>query len=906
MCFPITPVSEVFEYIKAPGFHAGECILRVRKRGLNSMTPDADRSPGNPNEDDSTVTATTDPLLPVLNIGPYRILRKIGEGGMGVVYVARQLEPIRREVALKLIKPGMDSRQVIARFESERQALALMDHSNIARVLDAGTTDRGLPYFVMELVFGVPITRHCDSKRLSLTERIELFIPVCRAIQHAHQKGIIHRDIKPSNVLITEREGHAIPKVIDFGLAKALGGDLTDATLMTMPGTVVGTLRYMSPEQADPGKGDIDTRSDVYSLGALLYELATGTVPIEGEKHASSGYLEMLHRLRDEEPAPPSLRARQSEDSAEIARQRKSDPSRYPALLQGELDWIVMKALEKERSRRYETANGLARDLERFLAGEPIEAAPPSAYYRLRKVARKYRVWIATAAAFTVLLMAGVIVSSWLAVRATRAEREAVRERNIANSVSEFLRNDVLAQASANTQATGPATRPDPDLKVRAALDRAAARIDGKFGGQPLVEASIRQTIASSYQDLGLYAAAEPHALRSLELRRRELGEMNLDTEKCYANVGRLKFLQGKYVEAESFYAKALEIARSLLGEENSITLAAMDNLAAAVAYQGKWEAARDLFQKTLKVQERVLGSENATTLATMNNLAATYFRLGSFTEAEALHRNALEIRRRTLGKEHPSTLVTLNNLGQAYLAMGDYAKAEPLLTEALNARTRVLRPDHPNTLTTVRDLGTLRLAMGDNAEADRLFTRALESRRRVLGEQHPDTLTSLGDLAKLREAQGKFSDTEALLSQALKGWQEAHPERRADIASVQIAIGEVRGMQRKYVDAEKILRDALTAYENMPETWWRYKAERILGASLTGQSRFAEAEPLLLSADRGLTRLDSAIPAYERYSRGQEVQPIVELYTKWGKPDEAAKWQEAGHTNPASAGKIR
>jgi non-specific serine/threonine protein kinase/serine/threonine-protein kinase len=879
-------------------------VLQIQPMELREAMSDPLRPVPSPNpDDDSTLTAAADSILHSNKIGPYLIIRKIGEGGMGVVYLAKQLEPVRREVALKLIKPGMDSRQVIARFESERQALALMDHPNIARVLDAGTTDRGLPYFVMELVFGVPITRYCDSKRLSLRERIELYIPVCRAIQHAHQKGIIHRDIKPSNVLIAEREGTAVPKVIDFGLAKALGGELTDETMMTMPGTVVGTLRYMSPEQAQAGISDVDTRSDVYTLGVLLYELTTGTTPLEAER-PDSGHLEMLQRIRDEEPVPPSSRARQSENSDEIARCRRSDPARYSSLLHGELDWIVMKALEKERSRRYETANGLARDLERFLAGEPLEAAPPSVSYRLRKVARKYRVWLATAAAFMLVLIAAVIVSSWMAVRATRAEREAVRERNIANSVSEFLRNDVLAQASANTQG-GAATRPDPDLKVRAALDRAAARIEGKFSSQPLVEASIRHTIASSYQDLGLYPAAEPHALRSLELRRRELGEAHADTAKSYALVGRLKWLQGKYVEAETYFAKALELKRRLGGEEHPDTLIAIDNLASALAYQGKWEQARDLSLKALTIQRRVLGEEDSHTLATTNNLAATYFRLGNYREAGALHSKALEIRRRLLGNEHPSTLVTLNNLGEVYLATGDYERAAPVLEEALRSRTRVLGPEHPNTLTTVRDMGALRLATGDYKEAERLFTQALDARRRVLGERHPDMLTSIADMAKLRKAQARYADAEALLTQALKGWQEALPQRRADIANVQIALGDIRVGQRNYSGAEEVLRDALAAYEKTPETWWRYKAEYLLGESLAGQNRFAEAEPLLLSADRGLTQLDSTVAANERLSRAQEIQPIVQMYTKWGKPEDAAKWQKAADA-PSSASNSR
>ena len=365
-------------------------------------------------------------------IGPYVLVRQLGEGGMGVVYHAKQREPIRRDVALKIVKPGMDSTQVIARFESERQALALMDHPNIAHVLDAGTTLTGLPYFVMELVDGVSITHYCDSKGLSVRARIELFIPVCNAIQHAHQKGIIHRDIKPSNTLIMEHEGKATPKVIDFGLAKALGQQLSDATILTNAGTLMGTINYMSPEQAELTRQDVDTRSDVYSLGTMLYELLTGAIPLErDEGFANVGFVEVLRRIREEETVPPSDRLRRSKISGEIATKRSSDPARLPSMLRGDLDWIVMKALEKDRTRRYETVNGLARDLTRYLTGEPVEAAPPSATYLIGKFARKHRAALATAVAFTVMLAGGITVST---IEANRAQRRFAQVRELANT----------------------------------------------------------------------------------------------------------------------------------------------------------------------------------------------------------------------------------------------------------------------------------------------------------------------------------------------------------------------------------------------------------------------------------------------------------------------------------------
>ena len=507
-----------------------------------------------------------------LVIGPYKLLGQLGEGGMGVVYHARQDQPIRRDVALKIIKPGMDTKQVIARFESERQALALMDHSSIARVFDAGTTSTGLPYFVMERVDGVPIVQYCDSKRLSVTERIKLFILVCQAIQHAHQKGIIHRDIKPSNVLVTEQEGKPVPKVIDFGLAKALGPQLTDETMLTNVGTVLGTLEYMSPEQAKLGRHDIDTRADIYSLGTVLYELLSGTTPLGHEQMAHADYIETLRRIREEEPRPPSARLRQSSKSADIAERRRTDAGRLTRILRGELDWIVMKALEKERVRRYETVNGLVRDLQRYLEGEPVEAGPSSATYHMKKFLRRYRLWLATAAAVTALLVFGIVVSSWMTVRARRAEQ-------VAQAVNGFLQNDLLAQASANNQAR-PDTKPDPDLKVRTALDRAAARIEGKFPTQPVVEASIRQTIGDTYSDLGLYPDAQRQLERALDLRRRTLGERDPETLRSMNSLILLYIYQSKYALAESLLSKLLEVDHRLLGEQNPNTLSDMSNLA--------------------------------------------------------------------------------------------------------------------------------------------------------------------------------------------------------------------------------------------------------------------------------------------------------------------------------------
>jgi eukaryotic-like serine/threonine-protein kinase len=860
-------------------------------------------------------------------IGRYHLLQKIGEGGMGEVWLAEQKEPVRRRVALKLIKAGMDTREVVARFESERQALALMDHPAIAKVLDAGSTPQGAPYFVMEYVAGVPITTYCDNHRLSTRERLELFMHVCEGVQHAHQKAIIHRDLKPSNILVTEVDGHPAPKIIDFGVAKALTQKLTADTMFTRVGAMIGTPEYMSPEQALSSGEDIDTRTDVYSLGIILYELLAGVHPIDLRKVA---FEEFLRRLREDDPPKLStkFRAQDPATSTDLARKRHTEPPALVKQMRGELDSIALKALEKDRARRYGSPSDFALDIARYLNNEPVLAVPPSMAYRTRKFARRYRVALVTACAFALVLIAAAVISIRQSIRASR-------EAASAQAVNDFLQNDVLAQASAANQ-SGPSAKPDPDLKVRTALDRAAQRITGKFDRQPEVEASIRDTMGQTYIDLGLYPEARKQLERAMELRRRLLGAENPKTLKTMSRLGRTAELQGKYAEAETLLGRALEIERRVLGPAHPDTLYSMNNLASVYYYQGKYPQAEALDSQTLEIQRRVLGPEHPDTLKSMHNLADVYGAQGKYAQAEALDSQTLDIRRRVLGPEHPGTLATMNNLAVDYYSQGKYAQAEALDSQTAEIERRVLGPEHPSTLTTMASLAGDYYSQGKYAQAGVLFSQSLEIDRRVLGPEHPDTLASMVNLAEAYGYQGKYAQAEALYSQtlemmhrvlgpehpntlytlsdfasmyqhqgkyalaetyaaqALAGRRHAlgpeHPDTMASAADLALAYVS----QGKFAQSEPLAREAMEFNrKKQPDDWQGFRAETLLGASLAGQKKYADAEPLLLEGYQGMVARKDKIEVPNWYHLDRAREWIVQLYQQWGKPGKAAEWKK-------------
>jgi serine/threonine-protein kinase len=632
-------------------------------------------------------------------LGPYKLLEQIGEGGMGLVYMAEQTQPVRRRVALKLLKPGLDTRQVVARFEAERQALALMDHPHIAHVFDAGTTAAGRPYFVMELVRGVPITDFCDQRRLPTRQRLELFVTVCQAVQHAHQKGIIHRDLKPANVLVTLHDTVAVPKVIDFGIAKAIGQPLTERTLFTHFAQMIGTPLYMSPEQAEMNGLDVDTRSDVYSLGVLLYELLTGTTPFEGKALRKAGLDEMRRLIREQEPPTPSQRLHTLDAQAcsTVSERRGVDSRRLGQLLRGELDWIVMRSLEKDRDRRYESASALAADVQRYLSDEAVAACPPSAGYRLRKYVRRNRRALATAGIVAVALVVATVVSTWQAVdvNAARkladerlanekeARREASTEAAIARAVNDFLQGDLLGQVMSVPEFS-EASAGTPHLTVREALDRAAAKIGDRFRDQPLVEAAIRMTIGTAYYRLywsgnGL---AVPHLERALELRRDHLGPDHPDTLASMESLAAAYLFVDRHREAIDLRQRRVESGKATLGPDHPLTLEFTHSLAWAYQHAGQWDISVPLWEQLLDKRRMIFGPTHPATLGSMHWLAMNYTEVGRFQESMALHAKVLDGIDAMHGPGHEAKGWPMMTFVQACQRAGDFDRADQLLRE--------------------------------------------------------------------------------------------------------------------------------------------------------------------------------------------------------------------------------
>jgi serine/threonine protein kinase/tetratricopeptide (TPR) repeat protein len=794
-----------------------EALLKTHERAGRVLEQPADPTctdENRPNLDPTLVpVAATEP--PGERIGPYRLLQKLGEGGMGTVWVAEQSEPVSRRVALKLIKAGMDSSQVLRRFEAERQALALMDHQNIAKVLDAGATPQGRPYFAMELIKGIPITKYCDQQHLTPRERLELFIPVCQAVQHAHQKGIIHRDLKPSNVLIALYDGKPVPKVIDFGVAKATSQKLTERTMYTEVGQILGTLEYMAPEQAEVNNLDIDTRADIYSLGVILYELLAGSPPFTTKQLHEAAFSEMLRLIREVEPQKPSTRLSSSDELPSIAANRKLEPSRLTRIVHGDLDWIVMKSLEKDRARRYETANGLARDVERFLANQVVEARPPSTGYRVRKFVSRHKGQVVAAGLVFLTLLAGIAGTALGLLRAREQKQFAqLAQQQAEQRLAQLERgNELLAGifTDLNVRRMKEIGRPlEAELGER--LAKAADRLEGESVGDPLTVATLQWQMGKSLNTLGHSGPAARLLEKSLQTRRDKLGSDHPDTLSSMNELANSYGQLGRLADAQTLYEEALAKSKVTLGPDHPSTLTFMKNLANSYYDLGRRQEALKLFEDTLALRKAKLGSDDPETASSMSDLAIAYATAGRLQEAVKLFAQSLELRRTKLGPAHIDTLMSMNNLAYCYTLMGRHQEALQLFEETLKQQKATLGPDNPETLRSMGNLAESYYQLNRHPEALKLLTETLALRKSKLGPDHPETLVNMNLLAKTNAALGRnqealslFRDTLALRTSKLGS---DHPDTLETVHGVATCLEKLGRPQ----EALPVLDAALTA----------------------------------------------------------------------------------------------
>ena len=715
----------------------------------------------------------------------YKLLDELGKGGMGVVYRAEQIKPVKRDVALKIIKLGMDTNQVVARFEVERQALAMMDHPNIAKVFDAGATETGRPYFVMEYVKGEPITTYCDRQRLTTQERLELLTQVCEGVQHAHQKGVIHRDLKPSNVLVTIQDDHPVPKIIDFGVAKATARHLTERTMYTELGLMIGTPEYMSPEQAEMGGLDIDTRTDVYALGVILYELLTGALPFDGKELRQAGLAEIQRTIREKEPQRPSTRVTQlGPASTEAATNRHTEPRRLAGQLRGDLDWVTMKALEKDRTRRYASASELAVDITRHLRHEPVQAGPSSAAYRLRKFVKRHRVEVLSSALVLLALVGGIAGTTIGLLRAVAAERKASEEAEAAKQVSDFLVG--LFQVSDPNEARGNT------VTAREILDRGAQKIDRELAGQPRVQRSLMTTMGQVYHNLGLLTTAARLKERALEVARRmpdqreaDVAGMELELAWLYRFQGRIteaialcrdglarrekehghthfqsaraaRLLgillrdAGDFPEAQRLLEDSVAVLEKTRGPDDTEVAYSLSHLGWLLRLMGRLPDAQRLYERVLTILEAKVGTDSIVYAWALNDLAIVNGQLRAYDTARRLHERALATWVKLLGPEAADVGVSLSNLAVVYWRTRDFEQAAALCERALPMRERALGRDHPDVADTLQILGLVSQDLGDSVRARQCYERALGIFEKTYGPRHylvAGVLVNLGSL---------------------------------------------------------------------------------------------------------------------------------------------------------------
>jgi eukaryotic-like serine/threonine-protein kinase len=811
-------------------------------------------------------------------IGPYRIVRVLGQGGMGTVYEAEQLEPLRRTVALKVIRRGMDTAEVLARFASERQALAVMDHPNIARAIDAGTTDEGLPYFVMELVPGEPITDYCDRHGLDLRRRLQLFVGVCRGVQHAHQKGVIHRDLKPSNILVRVTDGQPVPTIIDFGIAKAVEA-AGDSAFTTELGVLVGTPLYMSPEQAEASKLDIDTRADIYSLGMVLYELVTGVLPFDYKGLLPARFITQYVLATTDTPTPSRRVASLAVDTAlSAAERRHTTPVGLRRELRGDLDWIVMKAIERDRNRRYETANALALDLERHLEHKPVTARPPTLGYTAAKFVRRNRLGVSVLATAAVALVVGVI-------GITRERDRSAQEAAKARAISGFL-VDLLKSADP-WQGGGRQTT------VVDALAAGVKQVNAGRIADPVVAASVRHTIATAYQGLGRIAEADTLIREGLRERIARTGPASEETAESWNDLGIILTTQGKLDSAEAGLRRALEIRRSHGGADTVMAGTLLD-LADLANMRGESARGASLAHEALAILRRAVGERHLAVAAAMGRVQSTQIGEGELAKAESTGRAAVAMLRELGLERHPQMVPILSDLAITLANRGELTEALAVARRTVALDSVIFGPTHPYLATHLENLGYVYDQAGFGDSAKIMVKQVLAMRRALLADDNPAIGRTLFNLASLEYTERSYRAAEPLYEEALMRMRRAYGPEHPDVVFATGSLGRNQFYLGRVAEAERNLRWALSVTNptSAPTPVDTARFGRILVPLLVDQRRWKDAEPLAL---RVLAIQDSLKDTLARITAGH----LATIYGATGRPELAARSRQRAAARP-------
>jgi serine/threonine protein kinase/TolA-binding protein len=799
----------------------------------------------------------------VEQIGAYRLLCELGEGGCGIAYLAEQLAPVQRQVALKIIKPGMDTKAVVARFEAERQLLALMDHPNVAKVFDAGSTPAGRPYFVMELVRGLRITEYCEQLRLTIAERLQLFMQVCQAIQHAHHKGVMHRDIKPSNVLVTMHDGLPVVKVIDFGIAKATQGPMSEHTLHTAIDQFIGTPAYISPEQTDLSQRNVDTRSDVYSLGVLLYELLTGHTPLDTQELLHSSAEEMRRRVREEEPFKPSARLKSLELPAKE--------------IQGDLDWIVMRCLEKEPSRRYQTVNDLLLDLQRHLRHEPVDARPPSIGYALHKFARRNRAMFAAMLAAAIFVIAFAVNTSIQARRVASERARVEQERLRGEKVAEFM-----LETLSKTEPFGYAETGHPET-AKELLDRAARWLRHDTSQNPELRARLLESVGRAYRRLdgdreAFYFFQQALALR-MQLSR---GEGDLATARTMNELAYMHRILGNLSASDRVLQQATAMLHRL-GEERSLVYAqTLVNRGRVQLRSGRAEAARKYFDEALALRRELVGPRDPVVAEGLVDLSGALNWLDELPAAERAAREAVDIYS-ILPKLHPERAEAAAALGEILRQRRKFAEANAIFNEVLDAYRKMYVEDHRRIADTLDSLARIAFEQHRLAEAEEFARQAIEREVKGGRAEYFRTAGTRTLLATIQLERGAYADAEAQVRTALTVLEKSEPADHPQRAAAEYFLGVTLLATHRPTEAEAYFRAAMNRAQRAGEAEWRVaRAASGLGAALYAQGRAREAESYLANSYRTVNSSQFADPRSKEVVR----ERVARFYAERGQPE--------------------